>query len=370
MAAPLRAPRPSGPGAGTRPAFKKRRPYRSDQTVGAMIVAFAVAILLGSQSLVNLAEQQPYGAKRTMLVGMARGVDRVAEALSLDRPARIVGGWAGKAPQEQIDVEALIEQQLAVAPTTPSTIPLEVNPATGLRYVSPSEPLRVLLAGDSMMRELGGSIEELAAPDLTDITLDYRVSSGLSRPDFFDWPSHLAQLLDEKDPEALVLLFGTNDDQDVEVDGKVLRARSAEWMAEYRRRVGVVMDLLHRPGLTVTWVALPAMRSQDFSGAMAALSDIYRSEAAGRPWVRVVDGGAGIEGPGGSYATYLPGGDGSDVLLRQEDGIHLSRAGADRAAVGVWGDVVARWDLDGAAADAAGPRPMPTTTVTTVTAGD
>lgn len=355
MAAPLRGPQATRTDAEPRPAFRKRRPYRSDQTVGAMLIAFLVAVLLGSQSLVELAAQQPFGTRRTILLGTARGVDRFAHALSLDRPARIVNGWTGKVPQEQIDVEALIEQQQAGAPPTPSTIPLDVNPETGMRYVTPAEPLRVLLAGDSMMRELGASIEDVASPELTDITLDYRVSSGLSRPDFFDWPSHLAQLLVEDRPEAVVLLFGTNDDQNVEVDGKVLTARSPEWMAEYRRRVGVVMDLLDRPGLTVTWVTLPAMRSADFSGAMSALSDVYRSEAQHRPWVHVVDGGAAIEGPGGAYATHLPGGDGSDVLMRQEDGVHLSRPGADRATVAIWDDVVQRWDLDGAEADLAGP---------------
>ena len=35
--------------------------------------------------------------------------------------------------------------------------------------------------------------------------------------------------------------------------------------------------------------------------------------AAGAPWVHVVDGGAGVVNPDGSYAQYLPGGDGLPV---------------------------------------------------------
>lgn len=354
MVAPLHAPRAKPtPKAANRTAegFKKRRPYRSDQTVGAMLLALLVAMLLGSQSLVELASQQPYGTKRTVVLALANSVDRVAHALSLDRPARAFNEWTGDTPPVRIDVEEVVQQQAVSPPTTLPAIPLEVNPTTGLRYVSSTAPLRVLLAGDSMMRELGSSIENLAPGELTDTSLDYRVSSGLTRPDFFDWPSHLAVQLDQAQPEALVLMFGANDHQNVEVDGKILTVDTPEWFAEYHRRVGLVMDLLHRPGLTVTWVAQPAMRATDFSAAMAALSEVYRSEAQSRPWVHVVELSGVLNGPDGGYAASLPGEDGAPVVMRQEDGVHLSRAGADRAAVAVWDDVVQRWDLEQAAAD-------------------
>ena len=39
--------------------------------------------------------------------------------------------------------------------------------------------------------------------------------------------------------------------------------------------------------------------------------------------------------PDGGYAAYLPAGDGTPTLMRQDDGIHFSRAGADRAAAAV-----------------------------------
>lgn len=351
MVAPIRSPRSAArPAAPATAPFRKRRPYRSDQTVGAMVVAFVVAMLLGSQSLVNLAGQQPYGARRTVLLGMAKGLHSFSHALLLDQPAAKLGALTGKEPPVRVDVEAVVQQQAVTPPTTPSTIPLEVNPATGKRYVTAEEPLRVLLAGDSMMRELGGALMDTADGRLTEVTLDYRVSSGLSRPDYFDWPSRLATKLDELDPEAVVLMFGANDHQDVEIDGEILRADSPEWLAEYGRRVGLVMDLLHRGDMTVTWVALPPMRAADFSAAMASLSDVYRREAERRPWVHVVDGGAGVAAPDGSFAAYLPGGDGAPVVLRQEDGVHYSTAGAARAAASVWQDVVGRWGLDEAAA--------------------
>jgi hypothetical protein len=353
MAAPIRASRSSRRSGAASAPFRKRRPYRSDQTVGALFVALLVAMLLGSQSLVNLARQQPFGTKRTVLVTLAESLHKVSGALWLDRPAAKVNEWTGKEPPVRVDVEAMVQQQAAAPPTTASTIPFEINPATGLRFITPSQPLRVLLAGDSMMREYGGAIEDLATSDLTSVTFDYRVSSGLSRPDFFDWPSRLARYLDESQPEAVVLLFGTNDHQDVEVDGEILHAGSPEWLAEYHRRVALVMDLLHRPGVTVTWIGLPAMRSAEFNAAMQSLNAVFRAEAESRPWVRVVAGDASIAGPDGGYAAYVAGEDGVDVSMRQDDGVHLSAAGADRAAVSIWDDVVQRWDLQSAAENAA-----------------
>lgn len=308
-----------------------------------MLVALLVASLLGAQSLTDLAEQQPYGPQRSAVVTLARGLNRVSHALALDRPAATANRWMGKAPQERIDVEAHLAVLAAAPPPVPTTIPLDVNPATGQRFVTSDAPLRVLLAGDSMMRELGIAIQDIAPGDLTDASLDYRVSSGLSRPDFFDWPSHLLSTVQARDPEAVVLYFGTNDYQDVAVDGRVLEAGSLFWLSAYSHRVGVVMDLLDRPGTTVTWVTQPPMRSGEFSAAMAILNDVYRTEAASRPWVHVVELGPAVGGPDGDYTAYLRGSDGVEHLVRQEDGVHLSNVGADRAAAAVWADVAARW---------------------------
>lgn len=365
MVVPLRsrpvAARPTGP-----PPFKKRRPFRSDQTVGAMVVAFVVAALLGSGSLVELAEQQPYGPNRTVSLALARGVDRVAAALALDRPARAVQRWTGKAEPQAVDIEALVDNlnrsgsqegdrtvdrydtsgSAAVAANGADL--LEVNPLTGRRYITLDEPLRVLLAGDSMMRELADAINDEAPTDLTNTRTEYRISSGLARPDFFDWPSQLARLMQSYRPEAVVVVFGTNDHQDIEAEGRVLRWDSEGWAVEYGRRVGLVMDLLGRPGVTVTWVGLPAMRQPGMSAAMDRLSDIYRQQAAGRPWVHVIDTGAVVEAPDGSYATELANGNGK-LTVRQPDGVHFSLAGADRAAGMLWSDVAQRWDLAGAA---------------------
>jgi hypothetical protein len=48
---------------------------------------------------------------------------------------------------------------------------------------------------------------------------------------------------------------------------------------------------------------------------------------------------------GGGYAAYLPGSDGQPVLVRREDGIHLTAAGGRRLAGAVLAVMSGDWDL-------------------------
>src|SRR5439155_25543933 len=101
------------------------------------------------------------------------------------------------------------------------------------------------VGGDSMAEAFGSSFVELAShlgPIHAD--LDFRSSTGLSRPDYFDWPAHFREELVRLRPEAVVVMFGANDAQAFELDGDALAFRSASWEAEYRRRVSTVMDQL------------------------------------------------------------------------------------------------------------------------------
>lgn len=182
--------------------------------------------------------------------------------------------------------------------------------------------------------------------DLITSELDYRISTGLTRPDYFNWPAHLAAELERLDPEAVVIMFGANDAQGLETDdGQVFGVLTEGWIEEYQRRVAGTMDLLRDPDgeRIVYWVGQPIMRSAGFSERMAGLNAIYREEADTRPWVRYVDSYSLFADDAGQYEAFLPGVDGQVQDLRQGDGIHLSRAG---------GDLLARRVLDLVEADA------------------
>jgi hypothetical protein len=78
---------------------------------------------------------------------------------------------------------------------------------------------------------------------------------------------------------------------------------------------------------------------------MQVEDQVFREEAAKRPWVRFVDTYPLFADESGGYADYLPTGDGTLVLMRQGDGIHWSRAGGDRVADAVLTALRADWPI-------------------------
>lgn len=187
------------------------------------------------------------------------------------------------------------------------------------------------VGGDSQAETLTSSLARLAGESgYFETTTEYRISSGLTRPDFFDWPARLYSESLERDLEVVVVMLGGNDSQPIQTtDGDVFQWDTDAWRDEYRRRVGGTMDLLEAEGWFIVWVGQPIMRADGYSGRMAALNAIYQSEAGARDWVVFVDTFAMFEDEDGAYAAYLPDAEGEPTLMRQSDGIHLTHAGGD-----------------------------------------
>src|SRR3546814_11626042 len=105
----------------------------------------------------------------------------------------------------------------AVTPAAPSDA--DESPATTvppappeLRRPTAEAPLRVFVGGDSVVRDAGESLLRIAADDpLLAASLHYEIATGLSRPDFYDWPSALVSDSEPPDPELAIILFGVND---------------------------------------------------------------------------------------------------------------------------------------------------------------
>jgi hypothetical protein len=163
-------------------------------------------------------------------------------------------------------------------------------------------------------------------------TLDYRISTGLSRPDYFNWPKHLRTEMDTLQPDAAVCFFGANDGQGVDYGGKVLQFGTTKWVKLYHKRVGEAMDIALRDGATrVYWVGLPIMRSSEFSQVVSVMNKVYKEEAAKRDGVVYVDMWS-LFSKNGAYAPYLPDAAGKLQPMRSSDGIHMSLWGGERQA--------------------------------------
>ena len=95
-------------------------------------------------------------------------------------------------------------------------------------------PQTVLFAGDSIMEELGPALAQmLAGKKGLKLVQAGRSSTGLCRPDFYDWPHAMRNYMTTLHPKLVVLCIGTNDDQSVSDAGKRYHYTSPAWEQAY-----------------------------------------------------------------------------------------------------------------------------------------
>lgn len=240
------------------------------------------------------------------------------------------------------------------APTLPPTTPAPTAPAPP----SAEAPAQVLVVGDSDAGAFGSYLRRLLdATGVATTTLDYEVSTGLARPDFFDWPAHLRATLPAADPDIVVVTFGGNDAQGMStpegsnpLEWNDPVSAKATWLPEYARRAGEVMDLLAAEGRTVVWVGIPNDDSPETSARLAVQDEAVRAALATHPQVRFVDTWTRFSSGNGGWAEFVVDprdGQGKDV--RADDGFHLNQNGAEILAVDIADVVTADLRARGAA---------------------
>lgn len=214
--------------------------------------------------------------------------------------------------------------------------PVDTGPATA------ENPATVFIVGDSDAGTFGPYLQTLLdGTGVVETQLDYKVSSGLARPDFFDWPAEIDRKLPEVNPDIVVATFGGNDAQGLAVaDGEFIVgdpvANEAEWTVEYQSRVGAVMDQLIEGGRTLIWVGIPNDDNPDVTARMAIQDQAAKAAAAERPEVIFIDTWKRFSGRDGGWAEFVidpRDGEGKDV--RADDGFHLNQTGAEILAIDI-----------------------------------
>ena len=280
----------------------------------------------------------------------AEGADGAATATTTGAGAEGTNGQAS-APSQESPVQAGPGEQAGGSgpAATEATEPPATETTVPHRVPTAEDPLDMWVVGDSMAQVFGESVERMAASFPTvQATPEPRISTGLSRPDYFDWPGRLNEGITEADPDVMVVMFGANDAQGLEAPDGTFQFGEEGWLREYRARVAGTMDLLLQdPERVVVWVGQPSARDADFGARMQTINGIVEEEAAARPRVRYVDTWSLLNDAAGNYSAVLPDDQGQLVDMRQSDGFHLSRAGGDRLALAVMQEIGRQFDLSG-----------------------
>ena len=153
---------------------------------------------------------------------------------------------------------------------------------------------------------------------------DVHTGTAISRDG--DWIARARRQAQQVKPRTTVISIGAGEGYPMRTpSGAETVCCDASWVAEYTRRVGVMMKSYRRGGAgRVLWLAIPTPRSPERARVTAVVNKAILSAAAGRPGVKVLRIDELIT-PNGyrDVMRYR----GQNVRVRAVDGVHLSIPG-------------------------------------------
>ena len=331
------------------PTEEGRRLSTAARALAITALTLLMAAFLNAQNIYKSVYNKPEGTQREVALAFAGPLREVSMALRLDRPRAWFEDAIGR-DHATIDTEIVLPTPPPPAVTTPAAEPGSGVP-TGERtpeppptapekpekvVFTPRNKLRLWIAGDSLVITPGYAIyrafgQNEAVQKLGDV--DGRVATGLTRPDVFNWFSHISDTVKQRRPDLVVINFGGNDDHDLMTGlprGASLDGFGGEkWIKEYRRRVGGVMDIVNQGGAFVVWLGLPITDDAAQSRRWRLLNRATLAEAQRRAGKAAYVDMYGLLSRNGEFASYLENEDGELEKVRAPDGVHLERAGGD-----------------------------------------
>jgi hypothetical protein len=315
------------------------RPLPAGHVLIVMVVALLGGALLNAQAILRTAETQELGTGRSVALAFAEPLASISSFLQLDVPRETVDEALGRGGPRRDTSIAIATTTTTIPAVTPETTTTTTLPP--LRPISASDPLDLWIIGDSFVELFGPALVNRSVDTgVIDATVDFRFISGLSRPDYFDWPAYIAEQLPEVQPDAVVVQFGGNDAQTVAVGGERYELGTDAWVDLYTLRVGEAMDILLTGTERVYWVGLPIMESETFTANVIDMNAVYEAEAAKRPHVTYVSAFDLFKDENGEFNNYLDG-----KHMRYADGAHYTWNGGYRLADAVLPVIAEDWQI-------------------------
>jgi hypothetical protein len=155
-------------------------------------------------------------------------------------------------------------------------------------------------------------------------------STGLTRPDKFNWADELRRIGDSFKPQLFVMSLGLNDRQSVVVAGKVTAEKAPDYPEKYKERVTTVLRSAAASNARLLWVGLPAMRGAAPDQDAREKNRLFAEAIAefGLPAMQYVEpwklNPASAED---RFTSFGPDETGRIVQIRASDGEHFTSAG-------------------------------------------
>ncbi len=297
-----------------------------------LLLAFSIYAARDVQAFVLHDDQL---AGNALLVGAANGFYEVASTLGPARLRDTIDGAFTPLKQKTADVEGLGALLLASSdkPVRPARSARPAQMQKGRPRPAGEEKMRILLVGASSMQfYLGAELERRLETYKGVVTHRFgKLGTGLARPDMFDWPRQLSQLLATFRPHVVIGQWGGNDGQPMEVaGGKVLLFGSHEWDVEYTRRVKLMVDMANEAGARTIILGMPITRHKKHSDKLEHVNAITKAAAEAAGGMYVSTWTIAVDEKGQARATITHEGKSGPMYLA--DGVHYARLGANYVA--------------------------------------
>jgi hypothetical protein len=182
--------------------------------------------------------------------------------------------------------------------------------------------------GDSLAQGIGLAADGVFKPFWVEVFKQGRISTGLARPDFFNWPAQMQTIVDRADPDLILIMLGENDNQGLLYpDGSLEQDIGTwEWAGSYQERVESFAEIANSGGAHVIWIGLPNEPDRGRWDFIQKQNGIYQAVADRLPNVSYFDTWDAFDANDGGYTAFFR--DGNKVReIRSPDGVHFNSDG-------------------------------------------
>ena len=302
-------------------------------------ICFAVWFLLDAPSLQKSAQASPIGARRTVSLDLVGPFAALSRTVGLSHAV----GWTNAALGRSTSGGGPALAKLKARPVPPpTTVPAGAAAGTTTTTTFPplntaptaAAPLKVLVIGDSVGIDLGQPlVSTLGTTGNVSTYLDGRVDTGLTRPDYFNWPAELGIDLANQQPQLVVVMMGANDPQGLVDGATTYQFGTPGWNDAYSRRVAGILDQAHAAGARVLWVGMPPMASPQLDQKLQVVNSLVQAQVAQRkPYAAYLSSTPALGDAQGRYTAFVTDAGGAVITVRTPDGIHVTPGGGQRLA--------------------------------------
>ncbi len=236
-------------------------------------------------------------------------------------------------------MRSLLQALLFVLLTGSAGLAQQTQLPQDLQETVPAESAkRILVIGDTLSGGLGAGLKRLTESEQKyDVTFRPNESSGLARPEIYDWAQALPSIFEANEYWGVVVMIGSNDRRDIE--GKVFR--SEEWSTAYKKNVETLLDALKAQNARVFWASNPPFAEAALDADIVFINNLHREivEARGETFVDLYKP---LLGSDGKYTDTGADNTGTVRKLRARDGVGFYKEGNNRMAQILLGEIQIR----------------------------